>query len=164
MTKYVSTWVYNTIRNMNCQWITIGNMVSNTAKELFKLQQSQQPGTWMLFKLPNWALLCEKKKGFYSIKKKSGWSKHQKMKQKTKKKPLFVIIFEICKGRQPCSTSGSWSLFHQISFSFFVPVPIAIHYQQRHNQNLSVMDNSFSLEVIKHTWFLPQWQCFKKFS
>ena len=40
---------------MNHQWIikSIENMESNIAKELFKLQQSQQPGTWMLFKLPN---------------------------------------------------------------------------------------------------------------
>ena len=55
LTKYVSTRVYSTIRNMNCQWIIVSteNMESNTAKELFKLQQSQQPGTWMLFKLPN---------------------------------------------------------------------------------------------------------------
>lgn len=47
LTKYVSTRVYSTIRNMNCQWIIISieNMESNTAKELFKLQQSQQPGT-----------------------------------------------------------------------------------------------------------------------
>ena len=49
-----------------------------------------------------------------------------------------------------------------ISFSFLVPAPISIgYYQQRHSQNLSVMDDSSSLEVIRHNSF-PRDDALKK--
>lgn len=49
-----------------------------------------------------------------------------------------------------------------ISFSFLVPVPISIgYYQQKHSQNLSVMDDSSSLEVIRHNSF-PRDDALKK--
>lgn len=49
-----------------------------------------------------------------------------------------------------------------ISFSFLVPAPISIgYYQPRHSQSLSVMDDSFSLEVIRHNSF-PRDDALKK--
>lgn len=121
MTKYVSTWVYNTIRNMNCQWITIGNMVSNTAKELFKLQQSQQPGTWMLFKLPNWALLCEKKKASIQLKKKKWLEQTSKDETENKKEALVCNHFWNMQGK--ATLFNFWKLKSIPSNFFFIFCP-----------------------------------------
>lgn len=96
LTKYVSTRVYSTIRNMNCQWIIVSteNMESNTAKELFKLQQSQQPELecYSSYQTKHFSMKKKKpttKNCFYSIKKKK-WLE-QTLKDETENKKEAMV-------------------------------------------------------------------------
>lgn len=102
------------------------------------------------------------KNGLYTIK--NGWNEPQRMKKKTKKRPCFVI--KVLKHARQSNLVQHLKVevyISPISFSFLVPAPISIsYYHQRHRLNLSVMDDSSSLEVIRHTQFLPKWWSLKK--